>query len=85
MGGLVVVGIQLSSGGESEALSFHLWQSWWETQFWHFNSPSSVTHPRRWRSAKPEKKDKRHYFEKVRDMEAALEALGGGLHAKYEI
>lgn len=42
MGGIVVVGIQVSSAGESEALSFHLWQSWRETQFWQFNLPSSV-------------------------------------------
>lgn len=32
-----------------------------------------------------EKKDKRRYSEKVRDTGAALEALGGGLHAKDEI
>lgn len=43
LGGIVVVGIQLSSGGESEGLSFHLWQSWWETQ--QFNLLSSVTPP----------------------------------------
>lgn len=36
-------------------------------------------------SLKKKKKDKRHYSEKVRDTGAALEALSGGLHTKYEI
>lgn len=45
LGGIVMVGIPLSSGDESAAVFFCLWQSWWEIQFWLSSLSSSVTPP----------------------------------------